>query len=445
MKKSMKLGALALSSALALSVVVVATPSATAATCKKKTEVVMLGTIKVEIQAEFLAAASAYNRSQNCYTLKSVPGDRSLTFLQNVAPKYAAKDVPTIMYDLQFIPDMADKVMDLKNTKLAKLTSPQLLAAGKVGTKQVGLPSTAEAFGLLYNKKVIKAAGIDVTKIATWKDLEAAFKTLESKGKKPIHFSAIWWSLGAHFTNMFHTTAGKTQEARLKVLDQLADGKMNLSNNTAFKNWLATFDMLKKYNKSTVNLTDTEFAASIASLASGDYGFLFQGNWTEPDLMKAAAGTDFGIMPLPMSNDAKGYGNDSIPVGVPGYFMIDKEQSTKAERAGAIDFLTWLYTSPQGQRFVADPVTEGGMGFIPVYKGFKTEPATSMSRDISKFVVAGKTLDWINAFYPGGLQEEVGKVSMQQYFTDKISKAELATAIENAWKGKPKTWRGEAA
>jgi raffinose/stachyose/melibiose transport system substrate-binding protein len=349
------------------------------------------------------------------------------------------------MYDLQFIPDMADKVMDLKNTKLAKLTSPQLLAAGKVGNKQVGLPSTAEAFGLLYNKKVIKAAGIDVTKIATWKDLEAAFKTLESKGKKPLHFSAIWWSLGAHFTNMFHTTAGKTQEARLKVLDQLVDGKMNLSNNAAFNNWLATFDMLKKYNKSTVNLTDTEFAASIESLASGDYGFLFQGNWTEPDLMKAAKNTDFGIMPLPQSNDAKGYGNDSIPVGVPGYFMIDKEQSTKEERAGAIDFLTWLYTSPQGQRFVADPVTEGGMGFIPVYKGFKTEPATSMSRDISKFVVAGKTLDWINAFYPGGLQEEVGKVSMQQYFTDKISKAELATAIENAWKGKPKTWRGEAA
>jgi raffinose/stachyose/melibiose transport system substrate-binding protein len=51
----------------------------------------------------------------------------------------------------------------------------------------------------------------------------------------------------------------------------------------------------------------------------------------------------------------------------------------------------------------------------------------------------------MNAFYPGGLQEEIGKVSMQQYFTDKISKAELAKAIEAAWKGKPKTWRGEAA
>jgi raffinose/stachyose/melibiose transport system substrate-binding protein len=444
MKKSMKLGALALSSALALSVVAVA-PSATAATCKKKTTVTMLGTIKPEIQTEFLAAVSAYNKSQNCYNLKSIPGDRNLTFLQNVTPKYAAKDAPTIMYTLQEIPDMADKVMDWKGTKLVKLVSPQLLQAANVGGKQVGVPSTAEAFGLLYNKKVIKAAGIDVTKIKTRKDLEAAFKTLDSAGKKPLHFSAIWWSLGAHFTNMFHTTAGKTQEARLKVLDGLVDGNLNLSNDAAFKNWLATYDLLKKYNKSPANLTDTEYDASIAALASGDFGFMFQGNWTEPNLMTAAKGTDFGIINLPMSNDAKGYGNDSIPVGVPGYFMVDQEQSTKAERAGAIDFLTWLYTSPVGQRFVADPVTEGGMGFIPVYKGFKVQPATSMARDIAKFVEAGKTLDWINTYYPAGLQEEVGKVSMQQYFTDKISAAELAKAIENAWKGKPKTWRGEAA
>ena len=444
MKKSMKLGALALSSALALSVVVVATPSATAATCKKKTEVVMLGTIKVEIQAEFLAAASAYNRSQNCYTLKSVPGDRSLTFLQVVAPKYAANDAPTIMYDLQFIPDMADKVMDLKNTKLAKLTSAQLLAAGKVGKKQVGLPSTAEAFGLLYNKKVIKAAGIDVTKIKTRTDLEAAFKKLQAAGKKPLHFSAIWWSLGAHFTNIYHANAGKTHEARLAVLDQLSDGKKNLSADPVFKNWLATYDLLKKYNASPANLTDTEYDASIAALASGDFGFMFQGNWTEPNLMTAAKGTDFGIMPLPTGTTASTYGNDSIPVGVPGYFMIDAKQSTKAERDGAVDFLTWLYTSPTGQRFVADPVTDGGMGFIPVYKGFKVQPATSMARDIAKYVEAGKTLEWINTYYPAGLQETVGKVSMQQYFTDKISSADLAKAIQDAWKGSTKTWRGAA-
>ncbi len=99
MKKT-KLGALLAAAAGALSLVSVA-PTASAATCSKKTTVTMLGTIKPEIQNEFLAAVASYNKSQNCYTLKSIPGDRNLTFLQNVTPKYAANDAPTIMYTLQ--------------------------------------------------------------------------------------------------------------------------------------------------------------------------------------------------------------------------------------------------------------------------------------------------------------------------------------------------------
>jgi raffinose/stachyose/melibiose transport system substrate-binding protein len=426
-------------------VIAIATPSASANTCPRKATVTMLGTIKPEIQDQFLAAVSDYNKAQNCYTVKSVPGDRKLTFLQNVTPMYAAKNAPTIMYTLQEIPDMADKVMDLKTTRIARLVSKDLLATANIGGRQVGVPSTAEAFGLLYNKKVLDKAGVDPSKINTRADLEAAFKKVEASGKKALHFSAIWWSLGAHFTNIMHTTAGSTKEARFKALDDLVDGKMNLANNQAFKNWLATFDLLKKYNTGKVNLTDTEYDASIANLSGGDYAFMFQGNWTEPNLITASKGDDFGIMPLPISNNAKDYGNTQIPVGIPGYFMIDAQQSTTWQRKGAIDFLTWLYTSPQGQKRVAGPVEEGGMNFIPVYKGFKIEPKTYMAKEISKFVVGNKTLDWMNSYYPAGLQEEVGKVSMQQYFTDKISSAELAKAIENAWKGKPKTWRGASA
>ena len=169
--------------------------------------------------------------------------------------------------------------MDWKGTKLASLAPSGLLAAANIGGKQVGVPSTAEAFGLLYNKKVLDAAGVDPSTIKTRADLEAAFKTLEAKGYNAVHFSAIWWSLGAHFTNIFHASAGKTHEARLAVLDGLSDGTKSLSSDPTFKNWLATFDLLKKYNKSKVNLTDTEYDASIADLSGGKYGFLFQGNW----------------------------------------------------------------------------------------------------------------------------------------------------------------------
>ena len=441
MKKS-KLGVVLAASAVALSLTV-AMPAATAAPCPKKATVTMLGTIKIEIQDQFLAAVASYNKSQKCYTLKSIPGDRKNTFLQNVTPMYAAKNAPTIMYTLQEIPDMANKVLDWKGTKLVKLVSPGLLAAANVGGKQVGVPSTAEAFGLLYNKEVLAKAGVDPKKITTRAELEAAFKKVQASGTGAIRFSSIWWSLGAHFTNTYFANSSKTHEGRLKVLDGLSDGTKNLSADPVFKDYLATFDLLKKYNQAKPNTTDTEYDLSVADLASGKAAFWFMGNWAEPNLLTAAASSNFGIIPLPISNDAKAYGNNSISVGIPGYFMIDMKQSTKEQRAGAVDFLTWLYTSPAGQKRVAGPVEDGGMNFIPVYSGFKVQPKTNMAKEISAYVTTGKTIEWINTFYPAGGQDLYG-ASGQKLMADVITGDQYAAELQAAWKGSVKTWRGAA-
>ena len=443
MKRIAKFAAVALASALAVSVV---SPVAVAApTCAKKTNLTMLGTIKPEIQTEFLAAVKAYNASQSCYSLKSLPGDRKLTFLQNVTPMYAAKKAPTIMYTLQEIPDMAKRVIDWNSTpagkNLASLVSPDLLIAGNVGGKQVGVPSTAEAFGLLYNKAVLDKAGVDPKKILNRADLEAAFKKVQASGTGAVRFSGIWWSLGAHFTNKYFANAATTHEGRLKVLDQLADGKKNLGRDRVFQDFQRTWELLKKYNQATPNLTDTEYASALKDLADGKTAFWFMGNWAEPDLIKAAPSSKFGIMPLPISNSKTFAGNTAISVGVPGYFMIDAQQSTAEQRAGAIDFLTWLYTSPRGQRFVAGSPTQGGMNFIPVYKGFTIKPETFMAREIASYVNRGKTLEWINTYYPAGGQELYG-ASGQKLITDNITGAQYATELEAAWKGKVKTWRG---
>jgi raffinose/stachyose/melibiose transport system substrate-binding protein len=440
MKKFTKVGALALAAALSASVVVATTP-ASAATCATKTKVVMLGTIKIEIQDQFLAAVKAYNASQSCYTLESIPGDRKLTFLQNVTPMYAAKNAPTIMYTLQEIPDMADKVMDWKGSKLAKLVSPSLLEAATVGGKLVGVPSTAEAFGLLYNKSVLNKAGVDPTKIKTRQSLEVALKKVKQSGTGAVRFSSIWWSLGAHFTNIYFANSAATHEGRLDVLDALADGKKDLSKDAVFQNYLATFALLNKYNQAKPNTTDTEYDLAVKDLASGKAAFWFMGNWAEPSLLTANDKNDYGIMPLPISNNTKDAGNKSISVGVPGYFMIDNTQSTAAERAGAVDFLEWLYTEPAGQKFVAGPVEDGGMNFIPVYKGFTISPKTYMAKEISKYVVAGNTLEWINTYYPAGGQDLYG-ASGQKLMAGKITGAQYGDELEKAWKGAVKTWRG---
>ena len=127
MKK--KLGVLA-ALALVATAVVIPSTAANAAACPQKAKVTMLGTIKPEIKDQFLAAVADYNKSQKCYTVTSIPGDRNLTFLQNVTPMYAAKNAPTIMYTLQEIPDMADKVMNWNGQRLTKL-APKGLQIGR--------------------------------------------------------------------------------------------------------------------------------------------------------------------------------------------------------------------------------------------------------------------------------------------------------------------------
>jgi raffinose/stachyose/melibiose transport system substrate-binding protein len=436
-----KLIAAAAVAGLAVSLTACAPAGDSAANCETKTEVTWLGTIKTEIQDQFLATLDDYNASQSCYEIVTVQSEGD-SLLANLTTLYAAGEAPVVMTMLQELPDMQDKLMDFNETELvAKVADPGLLTAANKGGKQIGIPVTAEAFGLLYNKAVLDAAGVDPAAITTRSELETAFKAVEASGKKAIHFSGLWWSLGAHLTNKYFTTVSEDHEARLANLDGLADGTVDLDKDVVFQNWLDTFDLLKKYDiNGGKSIADSDYDDAVLDLGKGDVGFWFMGNWAEPNLLQTDAAGSFGIMPLPISDEAGAYGNDAISVGVPFYFTIDAEQSTEEERAGAIDFLTWLTGTPEGQTHYAGSIEDDNMSFIPVYKDFTVEPNTFMAQEIAKYISNAKTLEWMNSYYPAGGQNLYGDAG-QKYITGKTSRAQFATELEKAWKGVEKTWR----
>ncbi|HLP23714.1 MAG TPA: ABC transporter substrate-binding protein [Microbacteriaceae bacterium] len=403
------------------------------AKCDKPVEITWLGTIKVEIQDQFTGAIEEYNKTNtDCVTVSIVEAPQDVPFLQTVTPMYEAGKAPTIMTALQELPDMADKVMDWKGQALTDLAAEGTLDVANINGKQVGLPVTAEAFGLIYNEDVLSKAGVDATKVNTVDGLKDAFEKIKASGVDPVHFSGLWWSLGAHFTNIYHTNAADTAEGRLAILDDLKAGKKDLMADPVFKEWLDVFDILKANKIASASIADTDYDTAVENVATGKAGYWFMGNWAEPNLLTTAPDGKFGLAPVPLSNDAAAKGNNSISVGVPFYIMVDKEQASAEQQAAAVKVLTWFLTTEAGQKFWAGPVAEGGMSFIPVYKDFKVQPSTMMAKQIADYIAAGNTLQWVNSAYPAGLQDLYGAAA-QKYYDGQIDRAAFAAELQAAW------------
>ena len=401
--------------------------------CAEVTEITWLGTIKVEIQDQFTAAIDEYNATNtDCVSVEILESPQDVPFLQTVTPLYEAGKAPTIMTALQEIPDMAPRVLDWSGQPLAELAAPGTLDVATIDGKVAGIPITAEAFGLLYNKAVLDAAGVDVASITTRSELADAFGAVSDSGVSAVHFSGLWWSLGAHFTNVYHANAAEDIEGRLAILDELKAGEKDLLSDPVFENWLDTFDLLKANTIDTASIADTDYDLGVENLAVGDAGFWFMGNWAEPNLLTATPDGEFGVMPVPISDNAGDYGNDSISVGVPFYAMIDAEQASPEQQEAAISVLTWFITTPEGQAYWSGPVEDGGMNFIPVYDGFTVSPTTFMASEIADYIAAGKTLQWVNSAYPAGLQEAYGAAA-QKYYDGVIDRAAFAAELEAAW------------
>ncbi|WP_406334901.1 extracellular solute-binding protein [Streptomyces sp. NBC_00203] len=171
---------------------------------------------------------------------------------------------------------------------------PNLLAAGQSGGKTYGTPIGANTLALYYNKKVLKAAGVDVTSVKDWTSLTAALAKVKKAGKKGITFSAIGTEEGSFQFLPWFWGSG----AKLTALDS----DQAVSALSLWKGWLA-----KGYAPNSV-LNNTQ-TTSWQEFATGDYAFSENGTWQLANAAKA--GFDYGVIPVPGASG----GNAAAPTG----------------------------------------------------------------------------------------------------------------------------------
>lgn len=391
---------------------------------------------KVEVHDALRAATEAYMKEKPNVkiNLETVGGGDD--YGAALRTKMASSDQPEI-YNIggpQDVKDWAGKLEDLSDQPWVPYVVEGLLDDVTLDGKIYGLPFGIEGYGLLYNKRIFEAAGIDGEKLSTYDEIDSAFASLQQKidaGELKDQFPVLEavteypvkekWVVGLHTANIalgqefdsaFEAYEAKTVD--FTYADQLKD----------------LIDLQVKYSSNADNpaaLNAVDYSMQIGGgFAIERVAVVQQGNWVYGEVrdVDEEVAQNMGIIPLPL----KGVSEGNIPVGVPMYWAVNSE-SSDADKAAALDFLNWLYQSDAGKKIVVQE-----MGFIPAFTNYgDIQPEDPIGKTINEYANAGKTSPWVFMGEPTGWGENTLGVGIQQYVAGEKSWEDVIRESKTAW------------
>ncbi len=242
-----------------------------------------------------------------------------------------------------------------------------------------GIPFSANASGVIYNKAMFKEAGVAVP--TTWDEFIAAAQKFKDSGKYAFYLTLkdSWTSL-TPFNSLEPSILGtdffkKRTEGGVTFKDsfrEIAEKQLKLTE-------FAQKDIFGKgYNDGNT------------AFAKGESAMYLQGVWAIPEIMKANPSLELGVFPFPATNDPA---KNKVISGVDTLLTISKDSKHKEEAKKFVEFLlqpqnVTAYITEQK----AFPAVKGVTQDDPAMDGFK-EAFTS-----------GKLADFADHYIPGAMK-----------------------------------------
>ncbi|SCZ09325.1 carbohydrate ABC transporter substrate-binding protein, CUT1 family [Paenibacillus polysaccharolyticus] len=388
-----------------------------------------------EVNGVFEKLFKTYHELHPEVTIELIPTPIGGAQLEKFQSLLASGNPATIAnLDAGTILQYKDKFLNLDSEKSTYegLTKPGAVDGALLDGQFLGIPWTAQGYGLLYNKRVVEEAmggSFDPNSIKTRDDLEAVFKKVEAAGKAPVMLHGADWSLGAHYLGLTYSLQSKNVEDNRKFVKDLENGTSKLADNAAFNGLIDTFDLLKKYNARSKDPLVADYTKDSTDFAKGDAAFYFMGDWTWA-VIGNLEGRDkeFGIIPVPISNNPEDYGNTQVAYSEPKLFAIDNSGSTEEQQTAAKAFIQWMVTSDEGQDAIV-----AQMGLALPYKDVKVKSSNILSEAVSSYVDQGKVLNIsVINYLPQDYWAKTG-ASMQKYLAGVIDRNGLAEEVQAYW------------
>lgn len=380
---------------------------------------------KSEVQTQFEEMAEEYS-AKTGVDVEVYCADTDTTVASQVATRYASNDPYTItMVDPKDIYALADDyAYDLKDQDWASHTTLGIEVNGKLA----GFPVCVEARGIIYNADAIeKITGetFDPASVATLDEFQALLDKLVAGGmEKPVGILSEYWSLGAHYAAEIY----ELQSDPDAFVNDLLEGNVDLMSNDKFNSLFDTFDTLIEYNYARGAAANAERETSEMMLAEGEIAFMFGGNWDWSEINQYDYTENMGIMPIPQ-NVTDGTNGKLVGGGSKYVFIDSSDATTDAQRKAALDFLNWVVFDAEGNAFLTEKCA-----LVPAFDNIDSSALDPLSSSVKKYADGGNLIASYN-YLPDDHMTVVGQEIMQKYLDEKIFREELATQIQDYFKG----------
>jgi raffinose/stachyose/melibiose transport system substrate-binding protein len=313
---------------------------------------------------------------------------------------HAIADIPTY-YQAGYLSDLSDQpfVDDLYEGVRDTVT---------YDSKVVALPLESLAWGYLYNKDIFAEHGL--TPPRTISEMEAVAETLNDAGTPPfvLAFQESWipqLMMALSLGGTVNTEAPDFVEA------------MN-AGNASYADVAQVFEIIDLI---MANGTERPFevgsVAGSTAFANGDAAMWVQGPWMAESILEANPDVNFGVAPLPVSNN-------------PDAAMINLATSTSVavsptseNREMALELLNYLLDETDSVALFQE------LKFNPVAE-FHDYQVFPWIEEALTYVAEGHA--YLDLSLPGAVTDETAKL-LQSYYSGQVTQDEIITTLDRTW------------
>ncbi len=386
MKKFRKVTAMALTAAMAMSLV-------PATVMAEETGKVYYLNFKPEQDQQWQDLAKAYTEETGVEV--TVITAASGTYESTLKSEMAKNDVPTLFQvnGPVGLASWKDYCYDLKDSDLYKnLKSDDFALTGDNG-EVYSIAYVIETYGLIYNKallnKYIETEGAvisSIDEINNFETLKAVADDIQAK-KDELGVEGAFTSAGMDSSSDWRF---KTHLANLPVYyEYKADGigSTDAIKGTYLDNYKQIWDLYITDSTCDPALLSSKTGEDASSeFALGDAVFYQNGTWAYNDIKdNEVADEDIGMMPIYIGVD--GEENQGLCTGSENYWCVNNKAS-EADIQATLDFVNWVVTSDTGRNSLANE-----MGFVTPFTTFTEEytPENPLIQAANDDIAAGHT------------------------------------------------------